>query len=159
MLAQFNLDSTYRQSEIENNVHFPNDNGWEYEPGPKEIDIQIWATNPKIYVNAYVSYLQGEIGDSTIIGTLITLAELKELGCTILEDYSRTAGFTCANSDNADWLVNETFWWTRSAVSDDPGYVWRVNILGELGDVIYHIADYGGVRPVITISKEALNNL
>lgn len=121
MLAQFNLDSTYKQSETTN----------------------------------YVTYLKGSTGDITITGTLITLAELKELGCTINDDYSYTSVLTCANSENADWLVSGQYWWTHSAYADDSILVWSVGDDGGLDIRLYD--DFGyGVRPVITISKSAL---
>ena len=41
-LAQYNIGTDYRQSENENRVTFSDTGGWEYTPGPKEIDIQTW---------------------------------------------------------------------------------------------------------------------
>ena len=60
MLAQYNLGPDYKQSTTTEYVSFSDTDGWEYEPGPKEIDIQTWSTNPKTYVNSYVSYLKNE---------------------------------------------------------------------------------------------------
>ena len=88
MLAQYNLGTNYRQSTTAKSVSFSNSNGWAYTPGPKEIDIQAFDGNVKTHVNEYVSYLKSEIGDSTLTGTLITMSELKSLGCTITENYS-----------------------------------------------------------------------
>ena len=163
MLAQFNLDSTYRQSEMEKRVSFSNSDGWEYTTGPNEIDIQQYDGNVKTYVNAYVSYLQRETGDSTLTGTLITLSELEDLGCTISEDYSYSwsAGFTCENSDNAEWLVNKQDWWTHSVILDYSSHIWVVCYDGILSFAAYNDNNgaLGGVRPVITISKDTLANL
>ena len=156
MLAQFNLGTGYKQSETENGVMFSNNNGWEYT-GPQEINIQLYDGLAKTYVNNYVTYLKGETGDSTLSGTLITLAELKSLGCTINDDYSFTSGLTCANSENAYWLVNGQYWWTRSARAGNSELIWCVTNGGYLG-IDYYDSDRG-VRPVITISKEALANL
>ena len=75
MLAQYNLGTDYRQSTTTNYVIFSDTDGWEYTPGPKEIDIQIWSTNPKTYVNAYVEYLKTELEDDSVTGDLITLKD------------------------------------------------------------------------------------
>ena len=104
-----------------------------------------------MYVNEYVTYLQSETGSSSIAGNLITLAELKALGCTINDDYSYSDGLTCANSSNASWLLNGQSWWTRSAYAVYGNNVWIV-----FSDDSLRTTDYRttrGVRPVITISK------
>ena len=153
MLAQYNLGTDYKQSETENDVMFSNDKGWEYTPGPKEIDIQLYDGDAKTYVNNYVAYLKGETGDSTLSGTLITVAELGDLGCTVPSDYTDMEEATCANSENAEWLVNGQSWWTRSAYADFLNHVWYVDAVGGLDN--YYSFSYG-VRPVITISKSAI---
>ena len=162
MLASNVLGTDYRQTTSttysEYGVAFASTNGWGYTPGPKEIDIQTWSTNPKDYVNSYVSYLQTETGDTSITSNLITLAELKTLGCTINDDYSYTSGLTCANSSNAEWLVNGQYWWTRSANTASSGGVWSVHPDGYLYSTGYYNTFYG-VRPVITISKADLESL
>ena len=156
LLASNVLGTDYRQTESTNpgeyGVAFSSTKGWENTPGPKEIDIQTWSTNPKTYVNEYITYLQSETGSSSIIGNLITLAQLKALGCTINDDYSYTSGLTCANSSNASWLVNGQYWWTRSAYAVNSTGVWIVDTSGVLS-ANYYYSTYSGVRPVITISK------
>ena len=154
MLAQYTLAMFYRQSPTDNRVTFSKSGGWEYTPGPKEIDIQSYDGNAKTYINEYVSYLKGETGDSTITGTLITLTELKSLGCTINDDYSGNGVLTCANSEYKSWLVNDKDWWTRSASSIFSDNVWRVRDEGTLTYEKYW--ENRGIRPVITISKSAL---
>ena len=160
MLAQYNLGTDYRQTESttsnEYGVKFASTEGWEYTPGPKEIDIQTWSTNPKTYVNEYVSYLQSKTGSTSIAGNLITLAELKALGCTINDDYTYTSGLTCVNSEHANWLVNGQNWWTRSAYPDSSYGVWRVRTSGVLVGDDYSNTN-SGVRPVITVSKSAFS--
>ena len=159
LLASNVLGTDYRQTESttisEYGVAFSSTDGWEYTPGPKEIDIQTWSTNPKTYVNEYVTYLQSETGVSSISGDLITMTELGTLGCTINADNTFKSGLTCANSSNASWLVNGQNWWTRSAYADYSYYVWFVNTDGRL-----NVSTYGGtlvgVRPVITILKADL---
>ena len=157
MLAQYNIGTNYRQSSIERDVTFSYSNGWEYAPGPKEIDIQQFDGEVKNNLNEYVSYLKTVTGDSNLTGNLISLRELKALGCTIAEDYSYTSGFTCVNSDYKSWLVNGQYWWTRSALSSISNNVWVVNATGSLSSFNYREPMGGnGVRPVITILKETL---
>ena len=162
MLAQYNLGTDYRQSTTENPVTFSDSNGWEYTPGPKEIDIQTWSTNPKTYVNEYVSYLKSETGVNNLKGDLITIKQLQQLDCYFhRDDYA--AEYTldarrleCSKSIYSIWLVNDQNWWTRSAISDFPYDVWSVPYDGDeryLGDpmnVSYYAYEFG-VRPVITI--------
>ena len=156
MLAQYNLGTDYRQSEESNGVLFANNGGWAYSPGPKDIDIFLWSTNPKTYINEYVTFLQSETGDTTITGNLITLAELGTLGCTINEDYSYSDGLTCVKSSNASWLLNEQNWWIRSALPNDSIGVWWMNDNGNLYNYTFTNV-YKGIRPTITISKETLD--
>ena len=162
MLASYVLGTDYRQTKSttsgEYGVSFASTYGWEYTPGPKEIDIQTWSTKPKTYVNEYVSYLQEETGDTSITGDLITLAELGTLSCTYPSDYSYVSAAserTCANSSNASWLVKGQHWWTRSALPDIYNIVWLVDTSGALNSNRCHATDYG-VRPVITISKSEI---
>ena len=153
MLAQYNLGTDYRQSTISNEIMFASGTGWEYTPGPKEIYFQ--NLYPGTYINEYVLYLQEILGDIAISGTLITLTELKSLGCTINDDYSYSDGLTCANSSNKLWLVNGQSWWTRSANADDNGSIWYVNASGGLGsNSVKYYHQWAGVRPVITVPIE-----
>ena len=161
MLAKYNLGTDYRQNTIVNSVAFADDIGWEYAPGPKEIDIQVWSTNPKIYVSNYVSYLQTELGDNSVSGDLITLKELGSLGCIVPTDYTTGADpwndpWTCVNSSQKDWLINGQFWWIRSAHSVYSHHVWIMDIYGGLFGNAYHSPM--PVRPIIIISKESLKN-
>ena len=161
LLTQNNIGTDYKQSEEDNFLTFSNSYGWAYKPGPKEIDIQSYDGPVKTYVNEYVSYLIGETGDSNLTGTLITLAELKGLGCTINDDYSYTTGLTCANSKHKSWLVNGKYWWTRSAESTNSNDIWIVCKSGTLSYDNYgsrYGSGYVSVRPVITISKSILLN-
>jgi hypothetical protein len=112
----------------------------------------------KTLLNNYVSYLQTELGDTTISGDLITLTELKGLGCTINDDYSYSYELNCAKSSYESWLVNDQNWWTRSALPINARHVWYVSYYGTLFTNTYNSVEYG-VRPVITISKETLKNL
>ena len=157
MLAQYNLGTNYWQSTTTNYVTFSDTNGWEYTPGPKEIDIQTWSTNPKTYVNEYVSKLQTKTGDTTLSGDLITLTELGNLGCTVPSNYSNgSGGWTCVGSDFSKWLINGQHWWTRSASSAYSPGVWMVYDTGTFGGIAYN--SVFGVRPIITITKDAILN-
>ena len=157
LLAAYNLGEDYRQSETNNYVGFSNDKGWNFRPGPKEIDIQLYDGSSKTYVNNYVTYLKEITGDNNLSATLITLSQLKELGCTINDDYSYTKGLTCANSEHSAWLVNEQGWWTRSATSVNANLIWLVEDGGDF--LVFSYSHECGVRPLITISKDALSNL
>lgn len=162
MLASNVLGKDYRQTTStetsEYQVGFSNSNMWIFSPGPQEIDIQEWNGNANIYVNSYVSYLQAKTGDTSITGNLITLAELKALGCTgISDNYSSSGRETCANSKYASWLVNGQKMLTCSAGSDTYGRVWDMYASGMLHTTTSSAPS--GIRPVITISKNDLNNL
>ena len=180
MLAQYNLGTDYRQSTTQNGVLFADTNGWSNYPGPQEIDIQVWSTNHKTYVNEYVSFLQSETVDLNLTGNLITLYELKNLGCTISDDYSASESsglkpgsstedpgeirekLSCNESLYANFLINGQNWLTRSACSNlTPSHVWAVSYEGELQtkNVIFSQGGKIPVRPIITISKEALEKL
>lgn len=163
MLAQYNLGTDYRQSTTVNNQIFATSSGWEYTPGPKEIDIQIWSSNPKTYINEYVTFLQSETGDLSLSGDLITLKELSNLGCVYPSEYELTnlqETRTCENSIHIEWLANEQFWWTKSAESTNENEIWRVDSNGLLDTSNFAINDgwSRGIRPTITISKEILDN-
>jgi hypothetical protein len=157
MLAQYNLGVNYKQITSNNYVAFSDNKGWEYNPGPKEINIQEWSTNPKKYVNSYVEYLKTELGDKSITGNLITLKELESLGCNIPSNYgyiSSASDKTCQNSLYKFWLINGQYWWTCSIYSDNSVSMWMMYNSGYL-DGNHYTSAYG-VRPTITISKDAL---
>ena len=92
-----------------------------------------------------------------VTGTLITLKELKDLGCTINDDYSYRSGLTCANSQHISWIQNNmnSSFWTRSAVLNEESSIWGVS--GQNLEKFHYSSLYiVAVRPVITISKEEL---
>lgn len=156
MLAKYNIGDDFKQSEVANSVPFSDSNGWEYAPGPKEIDIWEWSPYTSEIVDNYVSYLKTEY-DIDVTGDLITMAQLGELGCTIPSDYawiSDANSRTCNNSDHSEWLVNGQSWWTHSAYSGTSSHIWMMIGSGNLSNDRYNNGD--GVRPVITISKAAL---
>ena len=157
MLAQYNLGTNYRQTTLNNYVSFSDSNGWEYEIGPKEIDLQLYDGNANKYVNEYVKYLKNKTGVSSLYGNLITLSELKSLGCTVQDDYSYTSTVGCFDLQ-FDWLVNDQYWWTRSVRTGNSNEVWLVGSSGGLtGDPYNGGDDTGGIRPVITIPINVAN--
>ena len=158
MLAQYNLDTSYRQSTTENAVTFSDVAGWTYSPGPKEIDIQQYDGNAKTYVNEYVSYLKRLVGDSSLTGNLISMTELKSLGCTITDDYGYSTTLNCNNSLYTSWLLNSQKMWTRSAFNQTTGFVWSMWGTGVFYYNSYNGSDNAvrGIRPIITVSKNAL---
>ena len=62
LLAQKNISGTtpYKQTDEQIWTIFSDSNGWEYTPGPKEIDVQTWGGEAKALLNGYVSYLKTE---------------------------------------------------------------------------------------------------
>lgn len=152
MLAKYNLGTDYRQSSTKNYVSFSVTNGWEYTPGPKEVDIQKHEGNAKTYINNYKSFLQSQLNYDFVIVDFISLENLNKLDCTIIADYSD--GNMCYDSFYKDWLINSQSWWTKSTYSGGPVGIWIVFSEGGIGRNSYY-ANYG-IRPVITIPKEAL---
>ena len=159
LLSQYNLSTSYKQSSTANIVLFANKKGWEYTPGPKEIDIFTWTDEPKNYINRYVTYLIEQTGDTGLTGNLITLNELKTLDCDITEDYSDTSSGTCVNSKYKTWLINNQTWWTRSANASQASGAWIVQKDGTINGIDDALSHHGGIRPTITMSKEVYEDL
>lgn len=158
MLAKYNIGPDYKQSETANKLSFSDNTGWEYTPGPLEIDIDKWSLNAANYVDNYVLYLETLL-NAEVDGTLITLSELKSLGCTIIDDYSSVSNGSeeCYYSPYREWLANGQEWWTKSAYSEAGFRVWLMGVSGML--TYYKNTSTVGIRPVITISKETLRNM
>lgn len=157
MLAQYNLGTNYRQSETENLVSFSNSNGWSTTNPPTDLDIQQFSGNAKTYVNEYVSYLKSVTDDESLTGNLITLKELKSLGCDITDKYDVISDSppNCKSSENLMWLQNNQKWWTRSVFFSSNEYIWfySSNIFDYGYDYGYSYAS-AGIRPTITISRD-----
>lgn len=149
MLSQKNLNATYRQTDSSTYVSFSDSNGWDYTPGPKEINIQSYSGNARTYVNEYVSYLKDITVNEDITGDLITLKQLGNLGCSISSNYASSTQYTCANSTYISWLNNGKYWWTKSAPSDYDNSVWAVSGSGSLLSSGYNGSL--GIRPVISM--------
>ena len=152
MLSKYNLNSSYRQSSsINHTFNFSDTNGWDYTPGPKDVDIQIWSVKPKLYINEYVNYLQKVTYDETLSGDLITSADLYDLQCNVNQNYNYFSDVNCNNSPFAEWIVNGQNWWTKSAYPHSDVDLWKVEIDGRLNGNKHTSSN--GVRPVITVSK------
>lgn len=155
MLAKYNIGSSFKQVNSNNYVAFSGSAGWVHTPGPKEIDIQTWSLNSYNLVNGYVNKLKNDTGINDIQGNLITLKELKILGCSVPGDYGTgSGGWSCASSKHKDWLVKNIYWWTRSASLINSDKVWVLNNGGAVYEAGYN--GKAGVIPVITIPKNAL---
>ena len=168
MLAQQSLGSNYKQSKNPDFVTFSENNEWEYEPGPKEIDIQTWSTKPKEYINEYIKFIKKEIDNVEVKGDLITLEQLGALGCSYPETYfydtdSTRNRLSCDSSENFSWLINGKYWWTKSAMSNKSDGIWEVtddgNSVFMLGDVYNSFYANNSVRPTITIPYATFKEL
>jgi hypothetical protein len=154
LFAKYNLSNNFVQTTAPNNKPFATTNGWEFNPGPKDVDIQVWSVNPKNYVNAYVEYLKGITGDSNLSGDLIAMSELYTLGCDVNANYNYKSTVNCNDSQYGSWLVNGQMWWTKSAYPHTEIDIWKVETSGKLNGNRHTSSN--GIRPVITVSKDAL---
>lgn len=160
LLSLYSLDSNYRQNKDSySKVAFSTSDGWEYYPGPKEIDIKTWSPSIYTYIDNYATYLKNETGDSSLTVDLITLSQLSNLGCTINDDYSYVDGLNCANSSYKKWLISTYHWWTRSAASLEwhSNQIWFVSSDSNLYTSYNYDVDRT-VRPVVNISKNVLSD-
>lgn len=159
LLAQYNLGADYRQTTTENIVTFSEGSGWLTSPAEIDIDIQQYDGNAKTYINKYKEVIDTKLGITTTKADLISLKELKKLGCTIPDGYLYTTDLTkrsCENSPYISWINTTIHWWTKSAAADNPYQnVW--NYCDNKGFCSNHINIVRkGIRPVITIPKLAL---
>ena len=163
MLAQYNLDRDYEQSSSQSNLSF--DVSTSSFSSYPEVNIHDETDVVNNYVDNYVSYLKTITGDEFITGDLISLVQLKKLGCNVPDDYyyeyvdemdGGSNPYNCIDSDNAYFLDNGQNWWTKSINSGSQQEIWLVDSAGDVSGW-YHIASAGGIRPVITISKEVLS--
>ena len=156
LFAAYSLNSNYRQQKgtTYTMVAFAEQGGWEYTPGPEDIDIEVWTTDIKNYVNEYTSYLKDLLKSDDISGNLITLRELGKLDCDVPELYGWTGTHTCANSKYT-WILNGQNWWTRSAYNGNASMVWTLNHIGYQTNT--SIDGTRGIRPTITLPIEVIN--
>lgn len=122
------------------------------------------VTNPSsLYVEVgygYENEKKIQFGSNLISVDLITLDQLKKLGCNGTEP-----SLTCKNS-GYDWIYS-TSYWTSTPGDDTSRYVYVViggdTSNGSKGDVNYFTTpedgNKWGFRPVITISKDAISSV
>ena len=97
-------------------------------------------------------------GSSQIKGNLITLAELGSIGCKIPTNNDSKQGEiegNCQNLPYSDWIITDQEWWSRSADASSATKVYRImhNSKSRATEATTVVS---GIRPVITISKDAL---
>lgn len=136
-------------------ISFSSTAGWSYTPGPKEIDVSVFSSISP-YFRWNVSVFYDDLGSDNFTMDLISLKELRNLGCTISNDYSEKQNLSCANSPYADWLVSDVSWWTKSASSSNQYNVWVVGDNGVLTAV--DCSTSNAIRPVIHTTITALEN-
>ena len=136
-------------------ISFSSTAGWSYTPGPKEIDVSVFSSISP-YFRWNVSVFYDDLGSDNFTMDLISLKELRNLGCTISNDYSEKQNLSCANSPYADWLVSGVSWWTKSASSSNQYNVWVVGENGVLTAV--DCSTSNAIRPVIHTTITALEN-
>ena len=159
LLAQYNLGADYKQSATSKTMHFGSDVDWSYEVDGMEIDITTGTSNVGKYVKNYVDYLTPLTGDFNLVGDLITISKLNELGCTFNNDYTLGSidNMNCNNSQNLSWIANGQGWWTKSVNSKNLSDIFYITETGYGNSNCYDCYSRG-VRPIITVSKEALEN-
>ena len=149
LMAQYNLGTDYRQSTTNNYVTFADTKTWErYET----IDLQTMTTNPKNYVNNYVSYLRTITNDNTITGSLATQDRYLTLWCDLQGNYEEKR---CESSPYKSWVINGQETWTLINY-ESIKYVDSEGLFIESTSIT---TDAKGIRPIITISKDTLAGL
>lgn len=153
LLAQNAFDSSGKLSSNPSTFAFSTRSGWAYSPGPKEIDLETYASTIYDMLDAYSMDLYYSLGVGEVEVDLITLKQLEKLGCTIESDYSYSDDVTCYDSPYRYLFDDSINFWTKSASSDNPNHVW---ILG-FGDLCTESYDFSihyiYVRPVIKVNK------
>jgi surface protein len=155
ILSKYNLGTDYMQSENADGVAFSSDYGWANQPGPKEINIKEYNGAAKNFVANYTNYFKSLTANENISGNLLSLKELKKLGCTINDDYSAGSELTCTNSIHKSWLLKGNGFWTHSAFPTDTTKVWVVLEDGNL-DSLKANENYHGIRPTLKLTKQIL---
>jgi hypothetical protein len=155
LLSALSLNESGKQSTTPYEVPFASASGWEYEPGPKEIEPQYYGTDISNLLNIFVTDLRNETRDNSIIADLATLEQLSYVGCDPYFDYyyDSSESFTCPIFS---WLNSSKKWWTRSAVSNYPNSIWHA-ANGKLDTS--HYESEATVRPVIIVYKDTIKKI
>ena len=158
LLTKYILDDTYRQNSTEfysgDAVNMNSPGGWSTDV--KDFDINVYSTEAVVYINNYVDYLKGVTGEDNISGNLITLMQLKDLGCSIDETY-KTLNMYCNESPYKNIIFNKQRWATRSADGTYSKEYFVVSVDGMICSTDVYADGY--IRPIITISKDVAYSL
>ena len=103
------------------------------------------SSDAKTYVDNYADYLVSAYGVTVTSKGLITTEELESLGCD-------TNSRTCKNSWY-DWTYGKTYW-TMTPAANSTTNVYLVGADGFFGASSYKTVGQRGIRPVITIHVE-----
>lgn len=103
------------------------------------------------YVNDYLKYLieKAKLDSNNVSATLITVDELESLGCSKIDG-------NCSNAP--EWVYNTSYWTKSKKVyngKESEGTLWVISRNGKLQEAP-NVANYLGVRPVITIPVSVL---
>ena len=151
-LAKQNVNTkTNRQDANTNTLAFSETKYWTDSKGNllskygTSYPVNVFDSNSLLYTPTqnYKTYLKNTLGKTSVDVRLIAYEELISLGCR--------PNKLC---ESAPVWVYSTKYWTASA--DIYDYVWVVNSTGIFGDSTFSNSGYGGLRPVITISKSEL---
>ena len=149
----------YRQTDAEEgfDIPFADVDGWEYLPGPKEIDLATYAPTIQEYLDGYESYIEQETGNN-VEADLMTITQLRRVGCTAAMDYTYNGTESCPQ-EVQDWLYQGQAFWTKSASTDTQ--MMRVWVVVPQWKAFWD-QDFrakAGVRPVIAVPIEYANQL
>jgi len=125
------------------NVAFSSTNYWSSTVSTYPAYVYNSSSTLYTYIENYKSYIEG-LGVEVSEARPITYEELtsEEIGCSA-DDYSCT-------TSSYPWIYSTSYWSGSASATYD---VWGVSSYGSFGCSFYSDADYGGVRPVIIISK------
>lgn len=104
----------------------------------------------KPYVDEYVKYLNDTYGVSTT-GRLITIEELKKLGCIVGEENKHGCNYPTYTKN--EWLLNTTYWTSTKGSTNKSIYlVGGDGFFAEVTSI--NNATNRGIRPVIKVPVE-----
>jgi len=164
LMAKYNLDSNYRQSNSEFGIAYSDDyywyvNGcesnepcesvfdesnynyeWYYDGGNyyiyRDRDKNDTNNNLYTYVNNYKSYLENDLNLSLTDVRLISYDDVYEAGCE--------------NNSCPEWLTNQSYW--LGSVPQNEKQVWHMSSTLKYPELATIDQNYG-IRPVVTIES------
>ena len=153
LLAQNAFDSSGKLSSNPATFTFSTRSGWAYSPGPKEIDLETYASTIYDMLDAYSMDLYYALGVGEVEVDLITLKQLEKLGCTIESDYSYSDDVSCNDSPYKSLIFKVPTYWTKSASSDDSSSVWIIESNDLAAEPYSSDLYFPRVRPVVKVNK------